>query len=82
MSDTQLLARIVTDPKVLAGKPVIRGTRLSVEYILNLAAHGVAPAETLGEYPDLTLDDIHACYLFAARSLSAAAFLPLPAVSA
>ena len=40
MSDEKLLERIVSNPRVLAGKPVVKGTRLSVEYILNLLAHG------------------------------------------
>jgi len=40
MTEQQLLERIALDPKVMAGKPVIKGTRLTVEYILNLMAHG------------------------------------------
>jgi len=40
MNDQQLLERIACDPKVMVGKPVIKGTRLTVEYILNLLAHG------------------------------------------
>ena len=46
MSDEQLLARIGVDPRVMAGKPVIGGTRLTVEYILNLLAHGATMNET------------------------------------
>lgn len=77
MNDEQLLARITFDPKVLAGKPVIKGTRLSVEYILNLLAHGATPKDILVEYHGLATEDIQACLLFAAKSLQNAAFMPL-----
>ncbi|KAB8334643.1 DUF433 domain-containing protein [Scytonema tolypothrichoides VB-61278] len=70
MTDQQLLERIVLNPKVLAGKPVIRGTRLSVEYILNLLAHDANVAEILEEYEGLSPEDIKACILFASKSLS------------
>jgi uncharacterized protein (DUF433 family) len=77
MSDRELLDRITLDPKVMTGKPVIRGTRLTVEYILNLLAHG-APAESiLKEYDGLTREDIQACLLFATKSLESTSFLPL-----
>lgn len=79
MSDQQLLERIVCDPKIMVGKPVIRGTRLTVEYILNLLAHGAAEEEILEEYPGLSKDDLRACLLFASQSLSTASFLPLVA---
>lgn len=65
MTDQQLLERIVLNPKVMAGKPVIRGTRLSVEYILNLLAHGATVAEILEEYEGLCAEDIQACILLA-----------------
>jgi uncharacterized protein (DUF433 family) len=77
MTDTELLSRIATDPKIMVGKPVIRGTRLTVEYILNLLAHGAAIAEILEEYEGLVKDDILACLLFASRSLESASFMPL-----
>ncbi len=77
MNDEQLLERITCDPKVMAGKPVIRSTRLTVEFILNLRAHGASEEEVLTEYPGLTLEDIQACYLFAGKSLEKTAFLPL-----
>jgi uncharacterized protein (DUF433 family) len=79
MTDRELLSRITVDPEVMVGKPVIRGTRLTVEYVLNLLAHGATAAEILGEYDGLTLDDIHACLLFASRSLEDTAFMPLAA---
>jgi len=69
MKDGDLLERIVLNPKVMAGKPVIRGTRLSVEYILNLLAHGVKETNILDEYEGLNTADIQACILFATKSL-------------
>jgi len=77
MKDDQLLQRIVIDPKVMAGKPVIRGTRLTVDYILNLLAHGSTGRDICGEYKDLTEEDIQACLLFATRALADTDFLPL-----
>lgn len=77
MTDQQLLERIVVNPKVLAGKPVIKGTRLSVEYILNLLAHGASSTEILREYNGLSPEDIQACILFASKSLSNITFMPL-----
>ena len=65
MKDDQLLERITLNPKIMAGKPVIKGTRLTVEYVLNLLAHGATPEELLGEYEGLTHEDIQACFLFA-----------------
>ena len=77
MSDQELLERITLDPGVMAGKPLIKGTRLTVEYILNLLAHGSTAEEILGEYAGLTREDISACLLFATRSLGATDFMPL-----
>ena len=77
MSDEQLLARIGVDPRVMAGKPVIGGTRLTVEYILNLLAHGASMDEILREYEGLTQGDIQACILFATKALESTAFMPL-----
>ena len=77
MSDQQLLEQITLNPKVMAGKPVIKGTRLTVEYILNLLAHGTTAAEILENYQGLTQDDIRACILFATKSLENTTFMPL-----
>lgn len=77
MIDQQLLTRITLDPKVMVGKPVISGTRLTVEYILNLLAHGETAESIIEEYPGLTLEDIQACLLFASRSLESTDFLLL-----
>lgn len=82
MTDQRLLERITVDPNVLVGKPVIKGTRLSVEYILNLLAHGATTAEIIKEYEGLSQEDVQACLLFAARSLESTAFMPLMTESA
>ena len=77
MQDEQLLERITLNPKVMVGKPVIRGTRLTVGYTLNLLAHGATVAEILAEYHGLTQENIQACLLFAARALEDTSFMPL-----
>jgi len=77
MIDSVLLERIALDPKVLAGKPAIRGTRLSVEFIIGLLAHGSTVDEILTEYKSLTEEDIQACLLFAGESLRRTDFMPL-----
>lgn len=79
MQDQDLLQRITLNPDVMAGKPIIQGTRLTVEYILNLLAHGATTEEILAEYQGLKVEDIQACFLFATRSLGDTAFMPLPA---
>jgi len=79
MKDEQLLERIVLDPKVMVGKPVIRGTRLTVDYLLNLLAHGATEKEILEEYKGLTEEDIRACFLFATKALKEPDFMPLAA---
>lgn len=82
MSDHELLERISTNPKVMAGKPVINGTRLTVEYILNLLAHGATITEILDEYQGLVEEDIQACLLFATKALQDTSFMPLAAEAA
>ncbi len=82
MDETRLLERITTNPKVMVGKPVIRGTRLGVDYILNLLARGATIDEILLEYEGLSLEDIQACFLFAARFLKDTEFMPLLSESA
>jgi uncharacterized protein (DUF433 family) len=77
MSNAELLARITINPKVMVGKPVIKGTRLTVSYILSLLAHGATVAEILDEYQGLTVEDIQACQLFAAEALEKGSFVPL-----
>ncbi len=79
MTDEQLLERIVLDPAVMAGKPVVKGTRLTVDFMLNLLAHGETIDGLLAEYDGLTREDIQACLLFATKSLESTAFMPLKA---
>ena len=82
MNDRILLERIALNPKIMVGKPVIKGTRLTVEFTLNLLAHGETVAEILDEYDGLTLEDIQACLLFAKESLNRTEFMPLVMESA
>jgi uncharacterized protein (DUF433 family) len=77
MTDEQLLERITLNPEVMVGKPIIKGTRLTVEFILNLLAHGATITEIIEEYGGLTEEDIQACLLFAKNSLEQTAFMPL-----
>ncbi len=77
MNEKQLLERIVIDPKVMVGKPVLKGTRLTVEFILGLLAHGSTSNEILAEYQGITAEDIQACLLFATKSLESTVFMPL-----
>ncbi len=77
MDDEQLLQRISLNPKIVTGKPVIRGTRLTVEFVLNLLAHGATTAEIVAEYHGVTLEDVAACLLFAERNLEGTEVLPL-----
>jgi uncharacterized protein (DUF433 family) len=69
MSDRELLERIAINPRVMVGKPVIKGTRLTVEYILKRLAHGSTIEELQEEYPGLAAEDIRACLLFASKSV-------------
>jgi uncharacterized protein (DUF433 family) len=77
MTEQQLLERITLNPEVMAGKPVIKGTRLTVEYVLNLLPHGATVAEILEEYQGLTPEDFQACLLFAKKFLADTTFVPL-----
>lgn len=72
----ELLNRIVIDPKIMAGKPVIKGTRLTVQFIVGLLAQGTTTDEILKEYNKLTKQDILACLTFARDALDTT-FAPL-----
>lgn len=70
--------RIVTDPAVLVGKPVVRGTRLGVDFLLGLMARGWPEAEILRNYPGLTRDDLLACLEYASERVREEKVYPLP----
>jgi uncharacterized protein (DUF433 family) len=69
-------ARITLDPKVLAGKPVVRGTRLSVEFVIGLMAEGWNEADILANYPGITHEDVIACLVYARDTLSSEKVFP------
>jgi uncharacterized protein (DUF433 family) len=71
--------RIVIDPEILVGKPVIKGTRLAVEFVIELMAQGWSQTDILKNYPGLTLDDIHACLSYASATLRDEKIYPLKA---
>ena len=71
--------RITLDPAVLVGKPVIRGTRLSVEFVVGLLAAGWPEAEILRNYPGIAVEDIRACLAYAHDRLAEERFYRLPA---
>ena len=68
--------RIVIDPDILVGKPTIKGTRLAVEFIVDLLAQGWSEAEILRNYPGLTSEDIRACLAYASSVLQAEKVYP------
>lgn len=68
--------RIVIDPEILAGKPVVKGTRLAVDFVIDLLAHGWTEMEILSNYPGLTQEDIRACLLYASTVLKAEKVYP------
>ncbi|HEV2689185.1 MAG TPA: DUF433 domain-containing protein [Bryobacteraceae bacterium] len=74
-----LSERIVVDSEVLAGKPVIRGTRLAVEFILELLAAGHTEQDLLINYPGLTREDILACLSYASYLAHEYKAYPIPA---
>ena len=63
--------RIVIDPGVLSGKPIVKGTRLAVEFVVELLAQGWTEAEILKNYPGITREDILACLAYASDVLKA-----------
>ena len=71
--------RIVMNSAVLTGKPVIRGTRISVEFIVDLLAQGVSEPDILKNYPGVAIEDIRACLAYASEVLHAEKVYPLAA---
>jgi uncharacterized protein (DUF433 family) len=76
--EKNLRARITVDPAVLAGKPIIRGMRISVEQIVTAIAAGVPQEELLAEYPGLEPEDIQAALQYAADLVAAERVYPVP----
>jgi uncharacterized protein (DUF433 family) len=70
--------RIVIDPELLAGKPVVRGTRLAAEFLLDLLAAGQPETDILFNYPGLTHEDILACFAYASHLAHEYRVYPLP----
>lgn len=68
--------RIIVDPKILVGKPVIKGTRLAVEFIVELLAQGWSESEITRNYPGITREDIAACLMYASNILKAEKIYP------
>ncbi len=71
--------RINIDPKVLVGKPVIKGTRIAVEFVVDLLGRGWTAEQILQEYEHLTPQDIQACLAYASDILRSERVYPLPA---
>jgi len=69
--------RITIDPKVLVGKPVIKGTRIAVEFVINLLAQGWSESEIVRNYPGLTHEDIRACLKYAGETLQSEKVYPV-----
>lgn len=72
-----MYTRIVSDPAVLGGKPTIKGTRISVEFLLELFASGGARADVLKSYPHLTAEDVDEALRYAADVLKHDRVIPL-----
>jgi uncharacterized protein (DUF433 family) len=70
--------RIVLDPAVLTGKPTIKGTRIAVEFVVDLLARGWKEEDILREYDHLTADDIKACLAYASDVLQSERVYPTP----
>lgn len=73
----KILEHIELNPKIMRGKPIIKGTRLTVQFILNLLANGSTFEEIEKEYEGITKEDILACLLYASESLDNSTFMPL-----
>lgn len=72
--------RIIVDPSILVGKPVVRGTRMSVAFVIDLLARGWSTEQVLREYDHLRAEDIQACLSYAGYVLAEEQVYPVPAV--
>jgi uncharacterized protein (DUF433 family) len=77
MANEDLQKRIALNPKIMMGKPVIRGTRIPVELVVHMVAQGISDAEILREYPRLHAENIRAALLYAAQVLAHEEVYPL-----
>ena len=77
MDNKELLQRIEVNPRIMAGKPIIKGTRLTVQYIVSLLGQGESEEDILREYQGLSVDDIRACLLYASEVLDGTSFMPV-----
>lgn len=73
----EIADRIVIDPDVMVGKPVIKGTRIPVYLIIEFIANGMTEKEVLKEYPQLTKEDIRAALLYASKCVQGEVTIPL-----
>lgn len=71
--------RIAIDPAILLGKPVIRGTRMSVEFVVGLLAGGWSIDDVLKEYSHIAHEDVQACLAYAHQLLADEKVYPIPA---
>jgi Uncharacterized conserved protein len=72
-----LMRRITVDPQIMVGKPVIKGTRITVQLIVQLLANGETETEILDDYPDLKKEDIKAALLYASECLDREEIIPV-----
>jgi len=77
MNNENLLSRITVNPKVMVGKPTIRGMRITVEQILRALAGGISEQELLEEYPDLESEDIQAVFVYATELIGQEKVFPV-----
>lgn len=75
-----ILKRVVVDPDIMVGKPIIKGTRITVEFIIRLLAEGRSRKEILKGYPHLTEDDISAALYYSAEIIEHEDIIPIEAV--
>ena len=71
--------RIVADPRVLVGKAVIKGTRISVELVMDLMARGYSRDQVLQQYTQVSAEDVQACFAYAAEVVGSARMFGMPA---
>jgi uncharacterized protein (DUF433 family) len=71
--------RIISDPEIMLGKPVIKGTRLTVQFLIEQLANGWTEADIIESYSGLTHEDIQACFSFVAETLNDVKIFSIPA---